>query len=88
VSGVSELAARAALAGILAVALGGCLLWLRVLPRDLALGVFATSVAILGIFALLGPQAAAIGGALILAAFAVGGVIYGLLALAAHLASR
>jgi hypothetical protein len=83
-----ELATRIALASVLAVALGGCLVWLRVLPRDLALAVFAASAAVLGIFALLGLQAAAIGGAVIVAALVVGGAIYGLLALAAHWASR
>jgi hypothetical protein len=79
---------RLALAVIVAAALGFSLVRLRFVPRDLALTVFALAVAVLGIFAVLGPQAAAIGGAIVLVVFAVGAAIYAALALAAHWADR
>ena len=85
---MSDLAGRGILAGVLAVALGGGLLWSRRLPRDLALGVYAVAVAVLGIFAVLGPQAAAIGGAVVAVTFLIGALVYGLLALASRWASR
>jgi hypothetical protein len=56
--------------------------------RDLVLTFFALGVAVLGIFAFLGPQAAAVGGAILLLAFAIGAVIYGLLALVARWADK
>ena len=77
---------RAGLAVLLTIALGVLLSRLKRLPRDLALAVFAVGVATLGIFALFGPTAAAIGGLVIVGAFAVGAVIYGLVALLARLA--
>jgi hypothetical protein len=83
-----DLAVRGILAGGLALALGGGLLWSRRLPRDLALGVYAVAVVVLGIFAWLGPLAAAIGGAVVAVAFVIGALVYGLLALASHWASR
>ena len=45
-------------------------------------------MAILGIYAILGTSAAAIGGAIILAIFAIGAAIYGLLALVGHFADN
>ncbi len=44
--------------------------------------------AILGIYAILGTQAAAIGGAIVLAIFTIGAAIYGLLALVGHFADN
>jgi hypothetical protein len=64
------------------------LLRVRVLPRDLALTLFAFVVAIVGIFAVLGGQAAAIGGGIIALVFVLGAAIYGVLALAARWADR
>ena len=83
---VAEAWPRAALAVLLAVALGFALVYLKPLPRDLALAIFAVAVAVLGIFALFGPTAAVVGGIAILGAFAVGAAIYGLIALLARLA--
>jgi len=77
---------RAGLAVVLAVALGLALFQLRPLPRDLALAVFAVGVAVLGILAVLGPTAAAVGGVAILGAFVVGAALYGLIAVLARLA--
>lgn len=85
---MSDLAVRGILAGLLAVALGGGLLWSRRLPRDLALGVYAVAVVVLGIFAWLGLLAAVIGGAVVGVTFVIGALVYGLLALASYWASR
>jgi hypothetical protein len=79
---------RLALAIGAAAALGFGLVRLRRVPRDLALSAYALSIAVLGIFAVLGLQAAMVGGAIILGVFAVGAAIYGALALAAHWADR
>ena len=49
--------------------------------RDLALAGFAVAVGILGVFAVLGPLPGLVAAAVILAAFLVGGLVYGLLAL-------
>ena len=57
-------------------------------PRDLVLTLFALAVAVLGIFAFLGPGAAAIGGGVLLATFVVGAAVYGVIALIAHWANR
>ena len=57
-------------------------------PRDLVLTVFALVVAVLGIFAVLGPGAAVIGGGILLLVFVIGAAIYGILALVAHWAER
>jgi hypothetical protein len=59
-----------------------------VVPRDLVLTVFALVVAVLGIFAVLGPGAAVIGGGILLLVFVIGAAIYGILALVAHWAER
>jgi len=77
---------RAALAIALALVLGLALARLPRIPRDLALAIFAVVVAVLGIFAIFGPSAALIGGSAILGAFALGAVIYGVIALVARLA--
>ena len=79
---------RVGLAILVAAGLGLVLLNLRRVPRDLALTGYALAVAILGIFAILGTQAAAIGGAILLAIFAIGAAIYGLLALVGHFADN
>ena len=79
---------RVGLAIFVAAGLGFALLNLRRVPRDLALTGYALAVAILGIYAILGTQAAAIGGAIILAIFAIGALIYGLLALVGHFADN
>jgi len=52
------------------------------------LTVFALVVAVLGIFAVLGPGAAVIGGGILLVVFVIGAAIYGILALVAHWAER
>ncbi len=77
---------RAALAVMLALVLGLGLTRFPRIPRDLALAIFAVSVAILGIYAVFGSLAAVIGGAAIVGAFAVGAAIYGVIALMARLA--
>ena len=79
---------RLGLAVLAAGVLGGVLLRVRVLPRDVALTVYAVAVAVLGIFAILGPGPAAIGGGILLGVFLVGAAIYGVLALVAHWADR
>jgi hypothetical protein len=79
---------RLALAVIVAAALGSGLVRLRFVPRDLALSLFALVVAVLGIFAVLGLQAAVIGGVIVVGVFAVGAAVYGALALANHWANR
>ena len=79
---------RLALAVLAAAVLGFLLLRLRAVPRDAALTIFALVVAELGIFAILGPQAAAIGGGILLLVFALGAAIYGVLALVAYWADR
>jgi hypothetical protein len=83
-----EAVSRLLLAVLLAVGLGLVLMRLRFVPRDLALTVYAMSVAVLGIFAILGQQAALIGGGVVLLMFCVGVAIYGVLALAARWADR
>ena len=85
---MSDTVSRLLVAVLLAVGLGLGFARLRVLPRDLALTVYALIVAVLGIFAVLGAQAALIGGAIILLMFGVGAAIYGALALAARWADR
>ena len=79
---------RVGLAIFVAAGLGFALLNLRRVPRDLALTGYALAMAILGIYAILGTSAAAIGGAIILAIFAIGAAIYGLLALVGHFADN
>ena len=79
---------RLGLAIVVAAALGFGLMQVRQLPRDLALTGYALVIAILGIFAVLGIQAAAIGGAIVLAIFVIGAAIYGLLALVSHFADN
>jgi hypothetical protein len=83
-----EPAGRFGLALVLAVILGLVFIRLRFLPRDLALTVYALVVAVLGIFAILGQQAALIGGGIVVLMFCVGAAIYGVLALAARWADR
>jgi len=60
----------------------------RFLPRDLVLTAYAVVVAVLGIFVVLGPTAAVVGGGIIVLVFALGAIIYGVLALAARWADR
>jgi hypothetical protein len=83
-----EAVGRLILAVVLAVVLGVVLTRLRFLPRDLALTVYAIVVAVLGIFAILGQQAALIGGGIVVLMFCVGAAIYGVLALAQRWADR
>ncbi len=61
---------------------------MRFLPRDLVLTAYAVVVAVLGIFVVLGPTAAVVGGGIIVLVFALGAIIYGVLALAARWADR
>jgi hypothetical protein len=79
---------RLGLAVMVAALLGFGLIRMRRVPRDLALTGYALVVAVLGIFAVFGPQAAAIGGAVVLLVFVVGAAIYGALALVGHWANR
>ncbi len=83
-----EAVGRILVAVVLAVVLGLVFIRLRFLPRDLALTVYAIVVAVLGIFAILGEQAALIGGAIVVLMFCVGAAIYGVLALAQRWADR
>jgi hypothetical protein len=83
-----EAVGRLLVAVVLAVVLGLVFIRLRFLPRDLALTVFAIVVAVLGIFAILGEQAALIGGAIVVLLFCVGAAIYGVLAIAQRWADR
>jgi uncharacterized membrane protein YqgA involved in biofilm formation len=75
---------------VLAAAALGLVFFLRAraVPRDMVLSVYALVVAVLGIYAILGPQAAMVGGAVLVLVFVVGAVIYGVLALVAHWADR
>jgi hypothetical protein len=59
-----------------------------VAPRDLVLTVFAVVASVVGIFVILGPGAAAIGGGILLLVFVVGAAIYGVLALVGRWANR
>jgi len=77
---------RGAVAVLLAGLLGLGLSRLSFVPRDLALAIFAVAAAVLGIFAAFGGLPALIGAAIILSVFALGAVIYGLLALASRVA--
>jgi hypothetical protein len=79
---------RLILAVLVAVGLGLAFMRVRFLPHDLALTVYAIVVAVLGIFAILGQQAALVGGAIVVLTFCVGAAIYGVLALAARWADR
>jgi hypothetical protein len=79
---------RLGLAVVAAALLGFGLVRLRRVPRDLALTGYALVIAVLGIFAVLGLQAAAIGGAIVVLVFVVGAVIYAALALIGHWADR
>jgi hypothetical protein len=78
---VDEFVVRSVSAGAIAVALAVGLINLRSVPRDLALTCYAVVVAILGIFAILGPLAAFIGGLAIVAVFCLGALVYAVLAL-------
>jgi hypothetical protein len=80
--------ARLGMAIVVAAVLGFVLVNVRRVPRDLALTGYALVVAVLGIFAILGLQAAAIGGAIVVFIFVIGAVIYGLLALLGHFADN
>jgi hypothetical protein len=80
--------ARLGVAIVVAAVLGFALVNVRRVPRDLALTGYALVVAVLGIFAILGLQAAAIGGAIVVFIFVIGAVIYGLLALLGHFADN
>ena len=79
---------RLGLAVVIAAVLGFALVNVRRVPRDLALTGYALVVAVLGIFAILGLQAAAIGGVIIVGIFVIGAAIYGLLALLGHFADN
>jgi len=83
---LDDVVARAALALSLALLLGLALARSSRVPRDLALSVFAVSVAIMGIFVMFGPLAALLGAIAIIGAFAIGAAVYGAIALAARLA--
>jgi len=56
------------------------------MSRDLALSLFAVCAACLGIFSLLGPQAALVGAIAILGVFAIGALVYAAITLVARLA--
>ena len=79
---------RLGVAIVVAAVLGFALVNVRRVPRDLALTGYALVVAVLGIFAILGLQAAAIGGLIIVGIFVIGAAIYGLLALLGHFADN
>ena len=79
---------RLGVAIVVAAVLGFVLVNVRRVPRDLALTGYALVVAVLGIFAILGLQAAAIGGAIVVFIFVIGAAIYGLLALLGHFADN
>jgi hypothetical protein len=79
---------RLGVAIVVAAVLGFVLVNVRRVPRDLALTGYALVVAVLGIFAILGLQAAAIGGAIVVFIFVIGAAIYGLLALFGHFADN
>jgi hypothetical protein len=85
---VDEPLLRAAFAAGLAIVLAVGLGRIRGVPREAAMVGYAAVVIVLGIFAFLGLSAAVIGGAIVLLTLALGGVIYALLTLAAHWASR
>ena len=87
-AGVSDVAWRAAIAVGVAVVLALGLMRVRRLPRDVALSVYALAVALLGLYAVLGVQAAIVGGGIIGTFFAAGALIYGLLTLASRWAER
>ena len=83
-----EIAQRAVVAVLAVIALALGLIRLRLVPRDLGLTGFAVAAAVLGIYAVFGTQAAAVGAGVILVVFAIGGAIYGVLAVVARLAER
>jgi len=85
---VADGVTRLGLAVVIAAVLGFALVNVRRVPRDLALTGYALVVAVLGIFAILGLQAAAIGGAIVVFIFVIGAAIYGLLALLGHFADN
>ncbi len=88
---MGDLAGRVGLALVVAVALGIALSRLPgrgIGSRDLALAVYAALVAILGVYAVLGVEAALIAGVVVLGALAVGLAIYVLLGLAGRWAQR
>jgi hypothetical protein len=59
-----------------------------VVSRDLLLGLYVVAVSILGIYTVMGVEAAVIGGAVVSGAALVGAGIYGLLGLAGRWANR
>ncbi len=82
---VSDQLTRVAVAAGAGLLLGIVLLWLgaRRLGRpNLVLTGYAATVAVLGVFAILGTDAAVLAGTVIVGAFVLGAVVYGLLALA------
>lgn len=88
---MSEIFARGALAVAVALGLGAALVFLPLpprLPRDLILAGYATAVAVLGVFAVVGGQAAVLAAVVIGAAVVLGAVVYGLVALAGRWAER
>ena len=88
---MSEAVGRGFLAIVVALGLGSALILLplpRRVPRDLVLAGYATVVAVLGVFAVVGGQAALLAAAVIGAAVVLGAVVYGLVALAGHWAER
>jgi hypothetical protein len=82
---VSDVLSRGLVALVLAVVVGVVLARTGRVPRDLGLALFAAVVAPLGIYAIFGPGAAAIGGLAIGGAFLVGAMVYGLIALLSRL---
>ena len=81
-----DLVPRVLVALAASILLGVALSKSRRVPRDLALAVFAVGAAVLGIFAIFGTTAAAIGGIAIIATFVLGAIVYGAVALVARLA--
>jgi hypothetical protein len=81
---MADVLQRSALAALLLLLLALGLTRLTFLPRDLALTGFALVVAVLGIFAILGPLPALIGGAIIVGVFILGALVYAALALVAR----
>ncbi len=88
---VSDPAGRVVLAVAAALGLGFALLRLAasgIGRRDLVMTGYAAVVAVLGVYAVLGAEAAVLAGSIILGAFLLGLAIYALLALAGRWALR
>ena len=76
---------RSAIAFVFAAAVAAVMLRYPRIHRDLASTIFAVTMSLVGIYVFLGTEAVLIGGAIVIGAAVLGGVIYGLLALMARL---